>query len=329
MIKHNYTDVTDWSYNITSINKAMYNGNVVFIKYEDDGYHPYLHKSTGFIALEDGAFSFSGTSKDNIHNSVSYSLDNGQTWVALPNGEYTPTLHAGDRILWKGINHPIGTAEDSGASEDTYLGIGTFSSTCRFSLEGNPLSLIYGDNFENQSDFSTYLWVYDALFKNCNKLVDASNFIIAGVELPTRCYRQMFANCTSLTKAPVLPSNDLSLNCYLGMFKNCTSLVVAPNLGAKTLAAGCYARMFQGCTALQNAPKLEAKVLANDCYDNMFDGCTSLKNVTCLATDMSSGTPTSFWLRDVAERGTFHKARGVEWSRDNSGIPANWTVIEE
>ena len=48
-----------------------------------------------FEALEDGTFSF-------LKDGLSYSLDNGTTWIALSAGSSTPTITAGSKILWKG-----------------------------------------------------------------------------------------------------------------------------------------------------------------------------------------------------------------------------------
>lgn len=46
------------------------------------------------------------------------------------------------------------------------------------------------------------------------------------------CFRNMFAGCDSLTKAPELPATILAEYCYDGMFRGCTSLTKAsfPNL---------------------------------------------------------------------------------------------------
>lgn len=327
MVKYNYSDVKDWNYNLSNINKVMYNGNEVYRKYTTDEIHPQIHNYLAFVAIEDGTFTFSGTSRDEIHNSVSYSLDGGETWVALENGSNTPTVHAGEVIMWKGTNTPVRPIT-TGATEEN-VGIGEFKSTSKFNVEGNSLSLLFGDRFDEVTpvEFIAYDYAFDKLLRGCNKLVDASGMIIAGTILPTRCYTHMFWHCTSLTKAPVLPSTMLTMNCYLGMFKGCTSLVIPPRLNATTLAAGCYAEMFEGCTSLRNAPELPASVLAKDCYDSMFKGCTRLNNVTCLAIDKSAQTPTSGWLINVASSGVFRKPRGVEWERNNNGIPSGWTVV--
>ena len=58
--------------------------------------------------------------------------------------------------------------------------------------------------------------------------------------------------------------------CYRWMFRDCTSLTRAPALSATTLSTYCYSNMFQGCTSLTKAPALPATTLADDCYNDMF-----------------------------------------------------------
>ena len=95
-------------------------------------------------------------------------------------------------------------------------------------------------------------------------------------EMGSRCYREMFANCSSLTTAPELPATTLTSFCYYMMFRNCSSLTIAPELPATTLADYCYHNMFSGCSSLTTAPALPATTLADYCYYNMFFGCSKL-----------------------------------------------------
>ena len=102
----------------------------------------------------------------------------------------------------------------------------------------------------------------------------------------------MFYGCTSLKKAPALPSMNLSGNCYSNMFMGCTSLTDVPeSLPATKLYERCYASMFYGCTSLQKAPKLPAETLVNSCYGSMFQNCSSLTEVWLYAkTNLSGGS---------------------------------------
>ena len=173
---------------------------------------------------------------------------------------------------------------------------GTFSSTGRFKVYGNIMSLLtyeksQGDmdgsaeyaDFRNLTDLSSYpTYIFSKLFENCTYLVDASNLVLPATTLVNYCYHRMFYGCTSLTKAPKLPATTLTNNCYYEMFRDCTSLTTAPELPATTLAMDCYQYMFYGCTSLITAPELPATTLAAYCYYNMFRGCTALTTAPAL-----------------------------------------------
>ena len=261
--------------------------------------HDYSQDYLTFVAKEDGTFKFS-------KNSVNYSLDNGETWTTLSSNTDTPTVQAGNKIMFKATLFPKKS-----------IGIGTFSSTGKFTIQGNMMSLLYGDNFIGQKDLTGKDYTFYNLFSSCIGLTNAKNVCLpattlanqcyeymfsgctalttAPKELPattlaSNCYYYMFSGCTSLTNAPELPATTLVSNCYYYMFRNCTSLTNAPELPATTLAYGCYQFMFYGCTSLTNAPELPATTLASNCYSYMFNGCTSLTT----APELSATTLTTW-----------------------------------
>ena len=214
-----------------------------------------------FYALEDGTFKFSG-------NSINYSLDSGQTWVSLASNTNTPTVNAGNRIMWKA----------SGLTPLSYKGIGRFSSTAKFDAEGNIMSIVSGDNFVNAVTVSNLQFFY--LFGACRNLISAENLLLPATTLAQNCYYGMFRNCEGMKNAPKsLPATTLADGCYYEMFAGCTSLRTAPELPATILYYRCYYSMFSGCTLLAAAPELPATTLAGagSCYYNMFAGCTSLR----------------------------------------------------
>jgi hypothetical protein len=96
-------------------------------------------------------------------------------------------------------------------------------------------------------------------------------------EMHTYCFYRAFSYCSSLIKAPELPSKNLANDCYGNMFALCTSLIEAPALPAENMKSACYFGMFTGCTSLTTVPALPGYYLAPDCYAYMFEGCTSLK----------------------------------------------------
>ena len=296
--------------------------------------------------------------------SISYSTDNGSTWTITNNVnnkeehlQITVNVSEGDKILWKGNAKQLGYFDDDDYGDH----VGSFfSSDCEFNVEGNVMSMLYGDNFigettlEENGAFAFLFSDYDGDY-SCN-VVDASNLVLPATTLTYYCYRKMFCGCTLLTSAPMLPATTLEHSCYSGMFTSCesltsapqlqavtlanycysdmfnycTSLTSAPQLPATTLASGCYSCMFYYCTSLTNAPQLLATILATGCYSQMFHGCTSLNSITCLATDISASNCTTDWVNGVAATGTFIKANSMSsWTTGNNGIPTGWNTYTE
>ena len=215
-----------------------------------------------FEAVSAGTFSCT--------SACSYSVDDGATWNALAADTQTPTVNAGNKILFKATNVPVDSK-----------GIGTFSSTAEFNAMGNPYSMISGDSFTAVTTLAS-----DSLFSmfsgNTN-IISAENLSLPVTTLADYCYSVMFKGCTSLTTAPVLSATTLAKNCYSSMFSGCTSLTTAPVLSSTTLAEGCYKSMFIGCTALTTTPELPASTMAKNCYSSMFSGCTSLTTAPVLS----------------------------------------------
>lgn len=235
--------------------------------------HDYSQDYLTFEALEDGTFTF--TFAQQTSNVISYSIDNGSTWTDGNSVE----VNNGDKVAWKGTMTP-----------SLYGGSGTFTSTANFNVQGNAMSLLYGDNFKNQIDLSGKGNAFENLFLNNTKVVNAENLSLPATTLDNACYLGMFSGCTSLTTAPELPATTLAIRCYRDMFRDCTSLISIPKLPATTLAEYCYNCMFWGCTSLTTAPELPATTLTRQCYYGMFQGCTSLTTASELpATALAAG----------------------------------------
>lgn len=242
----------------------------------------YANQYLTFRALEDGTFKLSG-------NSINYSTDSGVTWTELASNTNSPTVQSGQTIMWKA------TLSASGSN-----GIGTFSSSGQFEVEGNAMSLKYGDNFSGQTTL-TDNYAFCKLFSGCTGLTSAENL--------------------------VLPATTLSEDCYSSMFDRCTNLTTAPELSATTLAIACYNSMFYNCSKLNTSPILPATTLVNFCYRNMFMNCTSLNSITCLATDISASNCTFNWVRSVGYIGTFYKNPSMSnWDAGANGVPSGWTL---
>ena len=260
-------------------------------------------------ATEYLTFNITSNGNINVPTGTTYSI-NGAEWE---NTGTTLTVNSGETIRFKGNN--------SVYNNNTFNG-----STASFEVEGNIMSLIYGDDFKNKLTISSDN-VFYGLFSNCTGLTSAENLILPATTLTLNSYNSMFYGCTSLTTAPELPATTLASTCYSHMFERCTSLTTAPALPATTLVNYCYYYMFLGCTSLTTAPELPATTLPKYCYQNMFYNCTSLNYIKCLATNISASDCTSFWVKGVSSTGTFVKNPNMtSWPTGVSGIPNNWTV---
>ena len=231
-----------------------------------------------------------------IAKTIDYKLNNGE-WISITSNTSssapTITVSSGDKVQFRGNNAQY--ANNNYSNYNSFKG-----STASFEVEGNIMSLIYGDNFKNKLAISSN-YAFTRLFGDCTKLISAENLILPATTLASNCYNSMFYNCASLTTAPKLPAN--------------------------TLKSGCYSYMFYKCASLTTAPELPVTILVDSCYMGMFGGCTSLNYIKCLATDISTSNCTNYWVSGVASTGTFVKNSNMtSWTEGNSGIPTGWTV---
>ena len=231
------------------------------------GYSPKVNQYLTFVPREDSVFSINGATGTGVYSdSYAYSLDSGTTWSILQPGEETPIIHSGETIMWK-ENSIVSTVYP------------TFNCVYgSFDVEGNIMSLVYGDNFSGQTTLGYIAFI--GLFSNCTTLVNANQMALPALKTSVSyAYESMFKGCTSLLTAPYLPATKLSFRCYRFMFQGCTSLISVPDIPAMELAGGCCEYMFSGCTSLTKAPNLPALSAATSCYGGMFQGCTSLTKV--------------------------------------------------
>lgn len=227
-------------------------------------------------------------------NTLEYSIDNGKTWIlVVPDNEsLSLNVKAGDEVLFRGGGF------ESRYNDNCYC----FGIDGYFDVEGNIMSMEYGDDFYNKTTIDNNAFL--SLFQNNDGLISAENLVLPATTLANNCYSFMFAGCTSLTTAPELP--------------------------ATTLSDWCYSYMFRDCTGLITAPELPATALASSCYFRMFNGCTSLNYIKCLATNISATDCTTNWVYNVASSGTFVKNSNMsDWTTGTSGIPNGWTIQDE
>jgi hypothetical protein len=176
----------------------------------------YAEEYLTFVAKENGTFTF----EPKNNNVISYSTDNGKTWTE----GNSVNVNNGDKVMWKGTMIP-----------QSAYGIGRFLSTSNFDVQGNVMSLLYGDSFKGQIDLTGKNYAFYELFYYNEKVINAENLSLPATKLSTSCYSSMFHYCTSLVTTPELPATTLKTSCYSYMFQNCTSLVIAPELPATTI----------------------------------------------------------------------------------------------
>ena len=288
------------------------------------------------LALEDGLTASLST------NACQYCIDGDGNWIDLPSGTTTQAINQGQTLSFKGNLTPKSSS-----------GIGRFTISKKCNLEGNCMSLLFGDNAVNNNSLSGKSYAFYELFRGCTTIIQVSELFLPATTLDKGCYRHMFNgctslttapelpattladscyeymfyNCTSLTTAPELPATKLYVYCYQHMFNGCTSLTTAPELPATTLANYCYRYMFQNCTSLTTAPELPATTLADNCYRYMFHGCKKLNYIKMLATNISASMCLDYWVSNVSSTGTFVKKLAMKsLPTGNSGIPRGWTV---
>ena len=136
---------------------------------------------------------------------ISYSINNGE-WVsvAATSAGQTISVVAGDVVRFKGTNTTY--AKD----KSNYSGFeGGQSTGVSYDIEGNIMSLLYGDNFQNTTELTNSTYQFCSLFKLA-PVVSAKNLVLPATTLKKYCYRAMFSKCSTLVEAPALPATALA-----------------------------------------------------------------------------------------------------------------------
>lgn len=279
--------------------------------------HDYSQDYLTFVAETNNvSFQFTGGVNG---NTFQYSTDDGSTWNNVSIGQTTSSINTGDKIMFKASSLSIGSE----------TGIGTIRPSGRASVEGNIMSLVYGDNFVGQTSISNNFQLRK-LFSGATNITSAENMVLPATTFTKQCCSQMFQGCTNLVTPPkVVGTATARFNgdyCLSDMFNRCTSLTKAPELPMTSLGTQCYWYMFQRCTSLTASPLLEAPTINTQSYGGMFNGCTSLNSITCLATAGITTNNLQNWVTNVPSGGTFVKAVNTSWTTGASGIPSGWTI---
>ena len=256
--------------------------------------HDYSKDYFTIVSLEDNNDIYFKINVDhNVRLTISVSTDDGLTWT-----EKTPsytssgynvklaTLNTNDKILIKGNNLTYSPYTSEGYP------VHYFECSKKYNVEGNILSLSFGDNFISSN--------------------------------PTTLSFQAFQYLLCKLSAPKSDDTTFGANTNLISAEN----LILPNV----VGDACYSNMFQNCIALTIAPVLPATTLKTTCYAAMFRGCSSLRYIKCLATDISADSCTLGWCGDTtyhqfSSSGTFVKDGSMtSWTTGLDGIHEGWTV---
>lgn len=202
--------------------------------------------------------------------SISYSVDGGETWTTTPNVDatavnITATVTNKTPVMWKGVGKAISV------SDTVYSRL---YANKNFEVLGNPLSLI-GEQY-NLKSLMNSAWALAHLFHSATTLINADKLILSVKKCGERCYHKMFDTCPNLETFPILPAISLANGCYAYMFSGCRKMITPVAVPATKLDQYCYAYMFSSCTSLTSIPELPATNLYQHCYERMFNGCTGL-----------------------------------------------------
>ena len=230
-----------------------------------------------------------------IFNGLEYKLNDGD-WTSYNIGSTITLSNVGDKVYMRAV---AAGNQQMGAMSNNYH---YFVMTGKIAASGNVNTLLNPD-------------------PNADVSLEGKGF----------CYYGLFSGCTSLTRAPELPSTTLGDNCYLEMFKNCTSLKSAPQiLPATNLTMGCYGNMFENCSSLTKAPVFSATTLANHCYHQTFYNCQALNYVKVAFTNWTDDSATSYWLDGVSATGTFECPQMLIYNttkRSIDTVPESWNMV--
>lgn len=223
-------------------------------------YNQYYYQYLTVEILEDGYFYIEGIYYDDGTNEVVYYNKNNEGWVFMPDYSNPINVSKNDIIRFKS---ELDTSKDIG-SAFYVASIYDFDDIASFNIYGNIMSLIYGDDFINNSELNANITVspFEQMFQE-TKVRDASNLCLPSIHLLKSMYYGFFDGSTIEYAPKIIPAH-LADFCYGHMFKNCEYLegqitIPAPlSCPAYTLGDRPYYSMFFGI----EGSNLEVLILA-------------------------------------------------------------------
>ena len=249
---------------------------------------PASHPLT-FVSTEDGSTIWLfGNTVATVASIAQYEVDTGNGWTSYSISDKPHlTLNRGESCRWRCSNRRGVQTKSANAN---------FGMTGSFEAYGNIHSMLV-PNFENITSLADYPYAF------CN----------------------LFKNCTSLKKAPLLPATTLSKGCYQSLFEG-AGVVHPPELPSTVTGIDqSFQSMFSSCAELTRTPVMpEGTYLKASCA-YMFRSCSSLTKVFIPASgDFSTNEAFFAWLYNASASGDFYANPNAKFPHGSAGIPKDW-----
>ena len=179
---------------------------------------------------------------------------------------------------------------------------------------------------------------YQYMFQGCSSLENVQNEL-PGTNLPQNCYQYMFSGCKSLITAPeIMAAADVvpGLRSCDNMFASCTSLTKAPSKLLPTTINNnlTYSHMFFDCPALTEGPDIYATTIGSGGtkLQYMFANSTNLRKIRVYFTAWGTMSFCSYWTNHVNASGAFYCPPELQRIYNGSQttpsfIPDNWVIF--
>ena len=260
--------------------------------------HDYSKDYLTFEALEDGNifFVFNESVTSDLLRYISYSTDNGESWITEEN-PYTEQkqgalrLSFGNQPQGSGNTDSIENAENIESDiEEIYIDASDVAIEIdKEDDNGNSLSwkdifgkksqnglvtipVVAGDKIIFKGDATTYGVMNESSVPDSCHFGSDCKFNIFG-NIMSLCYEDDFSDKKTLTHECQFSS--------LFRDDNSCRVVDASNLSlpATALTESCYRTFFHSCSDLVSGPQLPATKLAPNCYKSFYYNCSSLVSV--------------------------------------------------
>ena len=197
--------------------------------------------------------------------------------------------------------------DDHTSNEQYYY----FSTTCKFNLSGNLLSMFVGDDFINYDETIDYeILKYN--YSNYPYASRETKYSLVG--FPLLPCGGIFKNNVNLIKANNLILPNIGHTSFKNLFKNCINLILPP------IIPNIIIDKVSGINGIQERTLLENLV------DNMYNNCNKLNKVICLLNNNINLLSFNNWLNNTNEEGILYKDPSVDASLFRDIIPEGWII---